>query len=536
MSGLGGEIYRQFTIVNVIAARMKQEAADALAKNIKVRYVESDGPVYALSQTVPWGIDRVFGDESYPFDTWDITRGDKIGIAVAVIDTGIDGGHEDLHYNVAGGVRFRTTGPFLRQDDNYDDDNGHGTHVAGTIAALDNVLGVVGVGPEIALYAVKVLDASGSGSVSSVVAGIEWSVDQGIPVLNMSLGSSMHSQTLQDACDFADSDGHLLVAAAGNSGNSDGTGDNVGYPAKYDSVVAVAASDSNDKRASFSSTGPAVELIAPGVSIYSTLPGSYGTYSGTSMASPHVAGVAALVWAADSNLYNTDVRSILQETAEDLELTLYHQGHGLVRADLAVRDVADVEPPPTGNIEGTVKDGDEVGIVGATVVVEGTNLSATTGTNGYYLLEDVPAGEQENTASADGYYSKKATVNVVEDDTVTQDFVLEKITEEQQKMHVNSIDMWDKAAGPNRFVSTKVEILSSDGTAVSGATVYLETTLPDDSKVSASGDTAADGTITFETRSRQTGDYTSTVINVEKDAWEYDSSVNVETSESIDVQ
>lgn len=333
VSGLGGEIYRQFTIVNVIAARMKQEAADALAKNIKVRYVEPDGPVYALGQEVPWGIDRVFGDESYSFDTWRITRGS--GTAVAVIDTGIDVYHEDL--NVVGGVRFCTIGPILYQDDNYYDDNSHGTHVAGTVAALDNGWGVVGVGPEIDLYAVKVLDASGSGSVSSVVAGIEWSVEQGIPVLNMSLGSSTHSQTLQDACDAADSAGHLLVAAAGNSGNSDGTGDNVGYPAKYSSVIAVAASDSNDSRASFSSTGSDVELIAPGVDILSTVPGNrYDTYSGTSMASPHVAGAAALAWSADSFLTNVQIRGLLQETAEDLGLSSNHQGYGLVRADLAV--------------------------------------------------------------------------------------------------------------------------------------------------------------------------------------------------------
>ncbi len=339
----GGEIYREFTIVNAIAASMTQQAADALAQHQAVRYVEPDGPVYALDQTVPWGIDRVFGDEEYLFPTWGTSTGS--GMGVAVLDTGIDLNHEDLI--VAGGVRFRTTGPFLRQDDNYDDDNGHGTHVAGTIAALDNDWGVVGIGPSIDLYAVKVLDASGGGSVSSVVAGIEWAVEQNIQILNMSLGSSSDSTTLRDTCDKANLDGHLLVASAGNSGNSDGTGENVGYPAKYDSVVAVAASDSNDKRASFSSTGSEVELIAPGVSVLSTIPGDkYGTKSGTSMASPHVAGVAALVWAADSVLTNIEIRQILQETAEDLGLSSNHQGEGLVRADLAVAAVLEADPPP----------------------------------------------------------------------------------------------------------------------------------------------------------------------------------------------
>ncbi len=334
----GGEIYRQFSIVDVIAASMKQQQADALAQNPRVRYVEPDGPVYALDQTVPWGIDRVFGDEEYEFKTWEDSTGE--GVAVAVIDTGIDENHEDLP-ELLGGVNTI--------DDNHwgVDGQGHGTHVAGTVAALDNEVGVVGVGPKLGLYAVKVLDDGGSGSVSSVVGGIEWAAEKGIPVLNMSLGTSDHYESLQDACDAAYEADHLLVAAAGNSGNPPGRGDNVGYPAAYDSVIAVAASTINNNRASFSSTGPAVELIAPGSSILSTIPGNeYDTKSGTSMASPHVAGVAALVLAADPGLTNAEIRGILQETAEDLGLGSNHQGYGLVRADLAVRAAGEVEPPP----------------------------------------------------------------------------------------------------------------------------------------------------------------------------------------------
>ena len=334
----GGEIYRQFSIVDVIAASMTPQAADALAQNPSVRYVEPDGPVYAIGQTVPWGIDRVFGDESYSFDTWGITRGGEV--SVAILDTGIDENHEDLP-DLLGGENTI--------DDAHwgSDGHGHGTHVAGTVAALDNEVGVVGVGPEIGLYAVKVLDDGGSGSASSVVAGIEWAVGEGIPVLNMSLGSSENSTTMEDACDAAYADGHLLIAAAGNSGNFMGRGDNVIYPAKYESVIAVAASTSSDSRAFFSSTGPAVELIAPGNSILSTIPGdNYGTKSGTSMASPHAAGVAVLVLAADPDLTNLQIRAILQDTAEDLGLSSNHQGYGLVRADLAVRAVGEVEPPP----------------------------------------------------------------------------------------------------------------------------------------------------------------------------------------------
>ncbi len=475
--GVGGDVYRRFTLVNVLAARMTPRAADALARNPRVSYTELDGPVYALDQVVSWGIDRVFGDETHPFATWTASRGS--GIGVAVLDTGISIAHPDL--NVVGGWRFYmvSTGPpqnRLREDDNYDDVYGHGTHVAGTIAALDNDLGVVGVAPLVALYAVKVLDDTGSGTITTVVAGIEWAVNNGIPVLNMSLGSSTYSQTLKDACDNAYTAGHLVVSSAGNEGNEDGTGDTVGYPAKYDSVIAVAASDISDARASFSSTGPAVELIALGADVLSTIPWTdensltvegmsyqanyiehavrtdasgvtgelvdgglatttnpswsgkavlvergeisfydkvmnvqnsggvaaviynnepgkfdgtlgdgnssnipaislsqedgqwlvenklgvdgtvvslydpntpgYGASSGTSMASPHVAGAAALVWAADPSLTNVQIRAILQGTAEDLGLPSDHQGYGLVRADLAVREVAEIEPPP----------------------------------------------------------------------------------------------------------------------------------------------------------------------------------------------
>ncbi len=332
---LGGEVNQTFWLVPAIAASIPGDAREALERNPHVRYVEDDAEVFALGQTVPWGVDRVFGEEAYSFQTWTTSRG--TGIGVAVLDTGIDAGHEDL--TVTGGT---TT---VDDTDWRADVNGHGTHVAGTIAALDNELGVVGVAPDVRLYAVKVLDDTGSGSISSVVAGIQWAADhEDIRVANMSLGTSSNVQTLREACDQAYAEGLLLVASAGNSGNPGGRGNNVGYPARYDSVIAVAASTQNDTRASFSSTGPDVELIAPGVAVLSTLPGDqYGTANGTSMASPHVAGVAALAWAADPGLWNDELRLILQDTAEDLGLDPNHQGYGLARADRAVDAAANAE-------------------------------------------------------------------------------------------------------------------------------------------------------------------------------------------------
>jgi len=367
----GGEIYREFTIVDVIAASMAPHSADALSRNPRVKYVEPDHLLYALDQvtvqstsettmkTAPWGIERIFGDEEYSFPTWDTSTGS--GMAVAILDSGIT---EHIDLKIAGGYN-------AFEEEGYEDVYGHGTHVAGTVAALDNDLvvkpddnnkGVVGVSPDIDLYAVKVLDDDGVGPASVIVAGIEWAMGQDIPVMNMSLGTRNHNQTLQDICDAAYIEGHLLVAAAGNSGNRGGGGDNVIYPAKYDSVIAVAASDSDDNRATWSSTGPDVELIAPGVSVLSTWKDDVSRFdpqpfcveveeecyyykygSGTSMSSPHVAGVAALAWAVNPELSNEDIRSILQDTAEVLEMDENHQGHGLVRADKAVSKTLDVE-------------------------------------------------------------------------------------------------------------------------------------------------------------------------------------------------
>jgi hypothetical protein len=251
---------------------------------------------------------------------------------VAVIDTGIDYNHPDLNANYAGGYDF------VNGDSDPKDDHGHGTHVSGTIAGEDDGAGVVGVAPMTKIYALKALNSFGGGSWSDIIAAVQRAVDLGIPVTSNSYGDSSYpGNTVRDAFANAAAAGVLHIAAAGNSGNSSGTGDNVGYPAKFDSVVAVAATDQTNSRAYFSSTGPDVELAAPGVNVTSTLPGGgYGTMSGTSMATPHVAGTAALVIACGV-AGPASVRQRLQQTADDLGAagrdSLY--GFGLVDADEA---------------------------------------------------------------------------------------------------------------------------------------------------------------------------------------------------------
>ncbi len=302
-----------------------------------VREVGLDGTVQAVKGPPPWagpkkeepatawGVERIDADL-----VWDTNTG--TGIKVAVLDTGIDVDHPDLI--VTGG--YNAVDPAA----SWDDDNGHGTHVAGIVAALkdtgENTGAVTGVAPDASLYAVKVLSASGSGYVSDVVEGIYWAKDNGMQVINLSLGSTTDYSTLHTAVDDVHAAGIVVVAAAGNEGNPPGKGDNMLYPARYSSVIAVGATNQADERPKWSSTGPDLELVAPGVDILSTWnDGGYESKSGTSMASPHVAGTVALMLAANSTLTPNDVRAILQASADDLGATGWDSkyGHGLVDAE-----------------------------------------------------------------------------------------------------------------------------------------------------------------------------------------------------------
>ena len=304
-----------------VSGQFPDAALDALEQNPQVRYVEKDQPAYAL-QTTPYGIEKVSADVAH--DNGETGASSSISI----IDTGVQIDHETLE--VVGGECFGTCCSDCIEP--YGDDNGHGTHCAGTAAALDNGIGVIGVAPDVDLYSVKVLDSGGGGSFSDVAAGITWTADQGIDVASLSLGGSSGTSELQDAVQYADNQGTLVVAAAGNDGTCT---DCVSYPAAYDEAVAVSATDENDDLASFSSTGPEIELAAPGVDVYSTyINNSYDTLSGTSMACPHVAGAAAHLMA--NGMTNAEARQQLQDTAEDIGLSDNEQGHGLLDAEAAV--------------------------------------------------------------------------------------------------------------------------------------------------------------------------------------------------------
>ncbi|MDQ4491597.1 S8 family serine peptidase [Sinomonas sp. ASV486] len=270
-------------------------------------------------------------------DAWTVTTG--VGTKVAVLDTGVAGDNPDIAPKVVKQANFSTSST---TDDLY----GHGTHVAGIVAAIaDNTIGVAGVCPGCVILNGKVLDDSGSGSSSAIARGIDWAVANGAKVINMSLAMRFSSLTLETAVNNAWNHGVVIVAAAGNSGSQAKM-----YPAAYTNVIAVAATDNNDAKASFSTYGAKwVDLAAPGVSVYSTFPnhpfGLQTTYnrsldydigSGTSMASPIVAATVALAWNAHPAYTNADVRAHVESTADKIAGTGSYWANGRVNANGAV--------------------------------------------------------------------------------------------------------------------------------------------------------------------------------------------------------
>ena len=311
------------------AYRMQKEVsyaeADALAQAVDV-----PNDPYLGSQ---WGLTKVQGSQA-----WDITKGSR-DVDIAILDTGIDLEHPDLATKIVSSVNF-TTSPTA-------DANGHshGTHVAGIAAALtNNNAGVAGLAYDCSLMNVKVLGDDGYGYYSWIAQGIIWAADHGAKVINLSLGGSSASSTLENAVNYAWSKGVVVVAAAGNDGSSSAF-----YPAYYANCIAVGATDSNDLMPSWSNYSNWVDVAAPGSSIYATMPDNlYGYKSGTSMASPHVAGLAGLLFsvASDSNgngRVNDEVRIKIETSCDNTGIDV---AYGRINAYKAVSGFTSA-PVPT---------------------------------------------------------------------------------------------------------------------------------------------------------------------------------------------
>jgi type VII secretion-associated serine protease mycosin len=281
-----------------------------------------------------WGIFAIGADR-----VWNTTTG--IGVIVAVVDSG-SGPHPDLAENLLPGRSF--FGSVESQDGTDIDASGHGSHVAGIIASVaNNGIGGSGVAPNAKILPIKVLDQAGQGDARDVAAGVRYAADNGAKVINLSLGGATESSSLTQAITYANDKGALVVAAAGNGGASD----RPKWPASLDLTLAVTAVDQANNATSFDQRGDYIDIAAPGANVVSTAKGDYITLSGTSMAAGFVAGAAALLFAAEPRVTNTQVRDILLRTATDIgepgrDLTF---GVGLINMVAALAELQRMYPP-----------------------------------------------------------------------------------------------------------------------------------------------------------------------------------------------
>lgn len=378
-------------------------------------FVESD--VVSI-QAVPYGISKVRADLA-----WSQADGD--GVKLCIIDTGMDLDHEDLASNYVSGVRtIGSGGP--------GDQQGHGTHVAGTAAGNLNGNDITGVAPNADIYVAAVFEGRET-TTAAILAGLDWCVDQNAQVANMSYGGSSSAASTEAAYQAAYDAGLVMVAATGNSGTN-----TISFPARYDTTIAVGGTDINDNLYVGSQRGPEIDITAPGVSVESARNGGgTTTLTGTSMATPHVAGAAAVLLSADPSLSIEEVRSILRSTSVDLGSSGFDTSFGEGRLD--VKSALDLvlggstPPPPTPvepqlvvtNISGTARSDVEIfaftvpsGQSSVTFEISGSNGDAdlyvgyntepTFGDTGNYVCREISAGSNESCSlrnpSAGTYY------------------------------------------------------------------------------------------------------------------------------------
>ncbi len=486
-------------------------------------FVPND-PYYSPYQ---WHMTRI-GMEN----AWDLSTGS--GVVVAVLDTGVRQSLEDM-----AGTTFMAGYDFINNDNDPSDDEGHGSHVAGTIAqTTHNGVGVTGVAYNCTIMPVKVLDSSGSGAYTVIVDGIYYAADNGADVINLSLGGYSDLSIMENAINYAWNNGVVVVCAAGNDSTTQAH-----YPSAYPNSISVSATDYGDDLASYSNYGSTIDIAAPGGDfedlngdgyddgvLQNTFVGSdvgYYFFMGTSMASPHVAGVAALVKSIDPTLTNAGIRNILETTAEDIGSATYF-GNGLVDAHAAALAAGGTgNQPPTAAFTYsanllTVDFTDQSTDPDGTIVGWAWNFGDT-GTSG--------AQHPTHTYAASGTYTVTLTVtdNEGATDTTFQDVTVSDGTVVEifvQDIAVNVIKVRRRYRA-----NAVITIYDTNNAPVANATVYIAWS----GAVNRTGNkvTNASGQVTFTSRkSKSTGPFTITVTNVTHATLPYNPTLNIETSDS----
>ncbi len=321
--------YKRLKHEKLFITELDQTELLNLYNDSSIQYIEEDSEVQKMDDHITWNVQAVNADRVHNRNIF------GAGIKVAVFDTGIDLDHDDLI--VSGGISF------VEGIESYNDDNGHGTAMAGILASALNHQGLAGVAPKVELYSVKVLDKHGKGYYSSIIQGIEWAIENRIDIITMSFGGTKYSEILYEALREATYNNILIVAASGNDGSK-----SIVYPANYPDIICVGATDQDNRIAEFTNTGEQMDLVAPGVDVETVnQEGDSIKMSGTSAAVLHAAGVAALTWSVDRSLSIEQLKAVLYKNSTFLGDPMIY-GWGLVNANAACKniDTTDFSLPP----------------------------------------------------------------------------------------------------------------------------------------------------------------------------------------------
>lgn len=317
------QLIRDYHYFPVILVSLTAKQVKSLNQQKSIIAIEKDGNLEDSDIQQKWGAKlshiNLSENATTPFT--------GKGVNIAILDSGIDISHPDL--NIKGGISF------IGSKNDFHDSTGHGTHVAGVIGATKEGK-IQGIAPDADLYAVKLLNDQNSGKNSDLLSAIDWCLKNKMNIIHMSISSKHHSKAVEVSLQSAYKNGVLMIASAGNQGFY--LTESITYPGAYSSVIAVGSVDEKNERSLFSSTGKDLEIMAPGESIYSTEPSNkYGYRDGTSMAAPHVTGIAALLMEKYPSLTNEEIRTLINDTAIKLgEPFLY--GYGLINADKLLND------------------------------------------------------------------------------------------------------------------------------------------------------------------------------------------------------
>lgn len=577
VNGRGAVRQRYSAALNGFAADLNEDAASALAADPRVTAIMPDFKVYASAQTTPSGVSRVGGLSSAAAKIDGVDE--RVNVDVAILDTGITA-VSDL--NVAGG--YDCTG-----NNSWADGNGHGTHVAGTVGALDNGDGVVGVAPGARLWSVRVLGADGSGTGSQILCGINWVYANAstIEVVNMSLGGATTYQD-DNNCGYTNGDaihqaickivnaGVTVVVAAGNDGK-----DAAGFfPAQYNEVITVSALVDTDGKAggagagtnygvddslaTFSNYGADVDLIAPGYSIYSTLKtGGYGYMSGTSMASPHVAGAAALYKAVNPSASPAQIRSALISAGNNGWSGDRDSSKEPLLSVAAIGGSTPVNPPPSG----VTTDAQVVSVSAPASLTLGQSgtITATVRNNGSataaiaVALNETPGGFSQTksvslaagatsavsftwattSATTTGAHTFTATATVSGDSNAGNNSGSASTTVSAQSstgatMSVSAMTLTKTTYFSGWRLSSRVYV-KSNGVAVASATVTVKWTYANGATYTASAKTNASGYASLSRTVTAKGTYKIEVTNVVKTGMTYNTAGNVVSVKTLTI-